>query len=169
MCVCVCVCVCVVLFCVLFKCFVLPRILVIIPVPSMPPHTTQAPELALTTEADMLALRQVYNRVVGIANDNPEVYEPLSAETHPEVATCEAVIASMVLHIRTQQRQPRMSGPFMRYEQKAKQDEVQEQREEEVKEACTNKLLIQLRAAREKVRMCVLACMSTCIRVYVFI
>ena len=133
----------------------------------MLPHTTQAPAVELTTKADMLALRQVYNRVVSIAKDNPQAYEPLSAETYPEVATSEAIITSMVLHVRRQQgllrsrrrRRMKMVLPFMRrYGQKTKEDEEQRQRKEEA-QARTNKLLAELRAAREKVRMCgVCAC-----------
>ena len=51
----------------------------------------------------MLALRQVHERVVSSANDNPQAYEPLSAESHPEVAASEAAIGSMEAHIRTRQ------------------------------------------------------------------
>ena len=97
-------------------------------------------------------LQQVLARVIQTSNSDSSLYVAVSADTHPEVATCEKAIEDMLAH-----------------EQKTREDEVQRQREEEVKEACTDKLLIQLRAAREKVRMCVLACMSTCIRVYVFI
>ena len=51
----------------------------------------------------MLALRQVHERVVSSANDNPQAYEPLSAESHPEVAASEAAIGSMESHFRTRQ------------------------------------------------------------------
>ena len=51
----------------------------------------------------MLALRQVHERVVSSANDNPQAYEPLSAESNPEVAASEAAIGSMESHFRTRQ------------------------------------------------------------------
>ena len=113
---------------------------------------TKIPPLEEATKEHRETLQQELARVIKTANSDSTLYVAVAADTHPEVATCEKAIEDMLAH-----------------EQKTREDEVQRQREEEVKEACTNKLLIQLRAAREKVRMCVLACMSTCIRVYVFI
>ena len=79
------------------------------------------------------------------------MYEPLSAENHPEVAASEVVLSSMLLHVRQRER--------LR--------EHRAQREQrELREACTNKLLMQLRAARERVRMCVF---NVCIYVYMYL
>ena len=72
----------------------------------------------------------------------------VAADTHPEVATCEKAIEDMLAH-----------------EQKAKEDEVQEQRPDKMLQARTNKLLAELRATREKVRMCAHVCI--CVYVYV--
>ena len=76
----------------------------------------------------------------------------MSADTHPEVATCEKAIEDMLAR-----------------EQKAKEDEEQRQREEEV-QARTDELLAELRAAREKVRMCVHGMciyVHVCMRIFV--
>ena len=81
------------------------------------------------------------------ANSDSTLYVAVAADTHPEVATCEKAIEDMLAH-----------------EQKAKEDEAQDQLEEEEGQARTDKLLAELRAAREKVRMCgVCACMCVCV------
>ena len=91
-------------------------------------------------------LQQVLARVIQTSNSDSSLYVAVSADTHPEVATCEKAIEDMLAH-----------------EQKTREDEVQRQREEEV-QARTDKLLAELRAAREKVRMCgVCACMCVCV------
>ena len=80
------------------------------------------------------------------ANSDSTLYVAVAADTHPEVATCEKAIEDMLAH-----------------EQKAKEDEEQQQREEEA-QARTDKLLAELRAAREKVRICgVCACVCVCV------
>ena len=80
-----------------------------------------------------------------MTNSDSSLYAAVSADTHPEVATCEKAIEDMLAR-----------------EQKAKEDEEQRQREEEV-QARTDELLAELRAAREKVCVCVCVCVSVCV------
>ena len=101
-------------------------------------HTlhNQIPPLEEATKEHREALQQELARVLQTANSDSTLYVAVAADTHPEVATCEKAIEDMLAH-----------------EQKAKEDEEQRQREEEV-QARTDKLLAELRAAREKVRLC---------------
>ena len=85
-------------------------------------------------------------RVLGAAYADTTLHAAVA--NHPEVVTCGKAIQGMLAH-----------------EQKAKEDEEQRQREEEA-QARTDKLLAELRAAREKVCMWRL-CMRICVCVYV--
>ena len=63
-----------------------------------------------------------------------EDYTSVSADTHPEVATCEQAIKDMLAH-----------------EEKVREEELQKQRD--AIKARTEALLAELRAAREKVSL----------------
>ena len=104
------------------------------------------PATAQSTKEHREALQEELSRVMSTANRS-EDYASISADTHPEVATCEKAIKDMLSH-----------------EEKAREDELQRQREEA--QARTEKLLSELRAVREKVRMCADVCL--CI-LYVYI
>ena len=118
-------------------------------------HTLHAkiPPLEEATKEHREALQQELARVLQTANSDSTLYVAVAADSHPEVATCEKAIEDMMAH-----------------EQKAKEDEEQRQREEEA-QARTDKLLAELRAAREKVRvwrLCMrIMCVCVCVRVYV--
>ena len=92
----------------------------------------QAPSPAQAIATDTRALQQTLDRVLATASADAETYESISADTHPEVAACEKAIKDMLEH------------------QQMKEAELQRQREEA--QARTEKLLSELRAAREKVR-----------------
>ena len=109
-----------------------------------PTHThthTKIPPLEEATKEHREALQQELARVIQTANSDSSLYVAVAADTHPEVATCEKAIEDMLAH-----------------EQKVKEDEVRRQREEI--QARTDKLLAELRAAREKVRV---LCMCVCV------
>ena len=96
--------------------------------------STKVPPLEEATKQHREALQQELARVIQTSNSDSSLYVAVAADTHPEVATCEKAIKDMLAH-----------------EQKAKGDEVQRQREAQAR---TDKLLAELRAAREKVRIC---------------
>merc|ERR1719460_3330950 len=91
------------------------------------------PATPQSTKEHREALQQELARVIQTATES-EDYSPINADTYPEVATCEKAIEDMLAH-----------------EQKVKEDE-ERQREEEA-QARTNKLLAELRATREKIRV----------------
>ena len=102
-------------------------------------HThTKIPPLEEATKEHREALQQELARVLQTANSDSSLYVAVAADTHPEVATCEKAIEDMLAH-----------------EQKVKEDEERRQREAQAR---TDKLLAELCAAREKVRMCVRVC-----------
>ena len=102
-------------------------------------HThTKIPPLEEATKEHREALQQELARVLQTANSDSSLNVAVGVNTDPEVATCLKAIEDMLAH-----------------EEKAKEDEVRRQREEI--QGRTDKLLAELRAAREKVRMC--ACM----------
>ena len=101
-------------------------------------QTNQAPAPAQATAMDARVLQQTLDRVLATANGDAQAYDQISADTHPEVAACEKAIKDMLEHEQNQQM---------------KEAELQRQREEA--QARTEKLLAELRAAREKVRECV--------------
>ena len=111
------------------------------------------PPLEEATKEHRETLQQELARVLQTANSDSSLYVAVAADTHPEVATCGKAIKDMLAH-----------------EEKAKEDKEQDQREEEA-QARTNKLLAELRAAREKVRLwrlCMrIMCVCACVRVYV--
>ena len=113
---------------------------------------TKIPPLEEATKEHREALQQELARVLQTANSDSTLYVAVAADTHPEVATCEKAIEDMLAH-----------------EQKAKEGEELEQREEDV-QARTDKLLAELRAAREKVRVwrfCMRMCVCVCVYVNV--
>ena len=81
-------------------------------------------------------MQQALGRALGAAHADSGLY--VAVANNPEVAACGKAIKDMMAH-----------------EQKAKKDEVQRQRKEEA-QARTDKLLAELRAAREK---CVCVCL----------
>ena len=104
-------------------------------------HThTKIPPLEEATKEHREALQLVLGRVLGAAYADTTLHAAVA--NHPEVVTCGKAIQGMLAH-----------------EQKAKEDEEQRQREEEA-QARTDKLLAELRAAREKVRV---LCMCVCV------
>ena len=94
---------------------------------------SQVPPVEETTKEHREALQQELARVLRTANTNAD-YATISADD-PEVAACEKAIKDMLEHEQNQQM---------------KEAELQRQREEA--QARTEKLLLELRAAREKVR-----------------
>ena len=85
-------------------------------------------------------MQKELSRVMSTANGS-EDYASISADTHPEVATCEKAIKDMLSH-----------------EDKAREDELQKQRDAPLNR--TEKLMSELRAVREKVSVCVCICLS---------
>ena len=107
-------------------------------------HTpTKIPPLEEATKEHREALQQELARVIQTANSDSSLYVAVAADTHPEVATCEKAIEDMLAH-----------------EQKVKEDEARRKREAQAR---TDKLLAELRAAREKVRvLCMCVCVCVC-------